>query len=474
MDNENTNTGATQTDSAFDVLAKELKALTDAVRDSQKNAHPNGEVRSDDQEKIAKMEEEVIKLRKELDTSENQNRRRGAYSIDEDLTESRIITPASIKSILALPSTKDSTFAEIQQANDDMYIAMVALGLNSPLTNDAVRHYMQSTYPRAFKAMETSTSAAGGSFIPTGFSQNLIELVRLDLKVAALHTRFNMPTNPYTFPVEGADISAYVVPQRTGDDDSVDASKFVPAETPGTANNTFTAVKVGVRSVFSGEINEDSIVPIIPYIRTKIARSLAQAQENTVINGDVRTSGNIDGVTLSSNQATAYDGYRRAIQLAGTTTDCSTFNIANLRQVRAGMGVYGVDTNNLVYVTGIAGYHKLLGFTEVLTLEKFGPRATILTGQLGSIDNIPIIVSEFLPATYDGAGLNKGTSNKSQILLVRRDMFQFGDWRQITLKNREVIETDQYVMVALQRLAFKSLFTASASQKFAGAAVNIS
>jgi HK97 family phage major capsid protein len=474
MDNEKIEGTGTSTKDAFEVLAGEVKALKDALEAAQKNADKNhGDVRSDDQEKIAKMEAEIVKLRKEADDVANL-KRRGAYEVDEDVTQTRLITPNHIKSIIDLPSTKDSLFAQIQQANDEAYLGQVILGLKSPWQSSRLTDYLKSSYPQAVKSMNTSSSNQGPDWIPTGFSRSLIELVQLELKVASLHERFGMPTNPYTFPVEGADINAYVVPERTGDDDYVDATKFVTAATPGTANNTFTAKKVGVRSVFSGEITEDSILPILPYVRSKIVKAMAQAQDNTVINGDVRTTGGIDGNTSSTYQTVAYDGYRRAIQLAGTTYDCSTFNIANIRAARAGMGVYGVDTGSLCYVVSIPAYHKLLGLSEVITIDKFGSRATILNGQLGSIDGIPIVLSEYVSTTLDGAGANRGTSTKTEILLVRRDMFKFGDWRQITLKQEEKIETDQYVLVALQRLAFKSLFTASASQTFASALVNIS
>ena len=475
MDNE-TNTEVTAGASApsdFEKLAGTIKALTDAVQSAQKSALPSGETRSEDKEKFEKMEEEIAILRKNLDASNGQAKRRAQFDMNEDIARTRQVTPDQVKSILALPSTKDSTFNEIQRANDDLYIGMVTLGLDSPWKSRALTGYLEGAYPNAFKAMETGTNTAGGSFIPTGFSRNLIELVQLQLRVAALHSRFSMPTNPYTFPVEGADMTAYVVAENTGDTDAGTVATWVPASTPGTANNTFTAKKVGVRSVLSQEINEDSIIAVIPYVRGKIARSLAQAAENTIINGDVRVSSNIDGVTLTSNQATAYDGYRRAAQLAGTTYDLSTFNLTNLRQLRGGMGVYGIDTSQLVYVTGINGYHKFLGMTETLTMDKIGNRATILSGQMGELDGIPIVISEYLPQTYDSQGLNKGTAARGQVILTRKDMYQFGDWREITLKNKEVIETDQFVLVALQRLAFKSLFTASATQKFTAAAVNI-
>lgn len=465
-------TANSSSESTFDRLAKELKSLTDAVKASQKNAHPVDGVRSDDKEKIARMESEIESLRKSLDV-ETTSKRKASFGVDEDDLGLNRIGPSQIKSLIALPATRGSEIADIQSLNDDLYIGMTALGITNPWDSRGLTNYAKALYPKAFKSMNTGTSTVGGNWIPTGFSRNLIELVSLDLRVSALHQRFTMPTNPYTFPVEGADISAYTVAEVTGDNDFLDSTKFVPAGTPGTGSLTFTAKKVGVRSVMSGEITEDSILPIIPYVRGKIARSLAQAQENTVINGDVRVSSNIDGVTVSTVQTTAYDGYRRAVQLAGTTTDCSTFNLSNLRTLRSDMGVFGVDTGQLVYVTGISGYHKLLGLTEVLTMDKIGGRATILNGQIASLDGIPIVLSEYITNTYDGAGENKGSGSKTMTILVRKDMFQFGDWREITLKNREIIETDQFALVALQRLTFKALHTPSASNTIAAAAVNI-
>lgn len=455
----------------FEKLAGEIKSLTDAVKASQAKAHSNGEVRSDDKEKIAKMEAEVAALTDILQKSEK-GARKAEFEADED-RNGAILNTASLKSILNVKATRDSMYEEVQLANDEAYIGMVALGINTPWQSRTLKNYIANKYPNAYKAMDNSSTGYGPEWIPTGFSRNMIQQVMLDLRVAALHPRFNMPTNPFTFPVEGSDISAYVVAQATGDNDSVNTSAFVPAASPGTGNLTFTAKKVGVRSVLSTEITEDSIVAVVPYVREKIARSLAQAQENTVINGDVRLSSNIDGVTVGTVQTTAYNGYRRAAQLAATTVDLATFDLTNLRKLRKAMGKYGVDTNQLVYVTGVSGYHKLLGLTEVLTVDKFGARATILNGQIGSLDGIPIVISAYVADTYDAAGLNMGTSSKTELLLIRKDCFSFGDWRDIQLKNREVIETDQLVLVALQRLDYKALYTPSATNTIAAAGVGI-
>jgi hypothetical protein len=65
-----------------------------------------------------------------------------------------------------------------------------------------------------------------------------------------------------------------------------------------------------------------------------------------------------------------------------------------LRGNRKKMGKYGVDPNELAHILSINEYIDLLSDTAVFTLEKYGPNATILTGELAKVDNVPVIVSE--------------------------------------------------------------------------------
>ena len=80
---------------------------------------------------------------------------------------------------------------------------------------------------------------------------------------------------------------------------------------------------------------------------------------------------------------------------------------------------------------------------------------------MGSIDGIPILISEFVAEDLDVVGENDGDGSTTQILCVRTDAMRFGDRRGITLKSREQIETDQNVVVALQRLDFQAVQSTS-------------
>lgn len=456
----------------------ELEKLLKAVHDLSKHNEKVGPQpsRSEDIEKMERMTQELSALQKTVDQIVNRQAisRKGEFSEDVHIT-APTYTSGQLKSLVKVARpAPNSDIEQIQKGNDDLYIAMTALNVRDPRQSKALMDYTQGQYPALYKAMSTGGSATGAEWIPTGFSSTLVDLVRLELRVAALHDRFMMPTNPYTFPVEGVDLTAYKVAENTGDDDAGTPATWIPASTPGTANLTFTAKKIGVRSVISTETTEDAVIAALPYVRGKIIQGLANAQENMVINGDVRTSGAIDGVTVGTDQRTTFDGYRRFSQAVGLTTNISGFTLADIRGLRTKMGKYGVNNNQLAFVVSVTGYNKLLSLSEVITIDKIGPKATILSGQLGMLDGIPIIVSEYVSDTLDLNGLNAGTSSKTEVILVRRDLFWFGDRREVTLKSRDIIETDQTALVALQRLDFKPLFPSSNSaNKLVSIGVNV-
>lgn len=461
--------------SELDALMKTVSTLTTEIARAGKHATSDG-TRSEDREKIERISGDVEKLQKSLDTVLNQrNTRKAEFDVSEIETPS--LTPSQIKSFVKSRPGKDGTvIEEIQRANDDTYIAMSAMRIQKPQQSEALMNYLKGNYPAYYKAMQTTANQSlGDDYIPTGFSSRLIEDVRLTLRVAALHERFVMPTNPYTFPVEGSDIAAYRVAENTGDNDAGTPSTWVPAATPGSDNLTFSAKKIGVRVVTSNEFVEDSIVAALPYMRSRIVIALGEAQENIIINGDTRTDGSgVDGLTAgqATDQRTTWNGYRYFCStVAGLTADAAGLTLADIRAVRTKMKKYGVNNSQLALVTGINAFNQMLSLDQVVTIDKIGSRATILSGQLGAIDGIPIIISEFVRENY-GAGLT-GSGSTTALFLVRRDLFWFGDRRDVQIKSREVIETDQNVLVALQRLDFKPILTPGANVQTVAAGCNI-
>lgn len=381
--------------------------------------------------------------------------------------------------------TDDPDVLRAQTALDRSY--MLSKLLHKPVTKLKYFQNAMKSIPYFKKSLDvadvTQTLTATG-WQPAVFTQRMIEKVRLELVISQLHPRIDMPADPYRFPIEGGDATAYLVNERAGADDDLTAGNRVTAglSSTGATNMVMSSQKVGTRIVTSTEVTEDSFIPILEYLENKIALSMAYLQDNVTVNGD-KTAATLDtggGGYGAMDQRKAWDGYRKYLQgktskVANTASAGASFvDIADIRKVRQNMGKYGIKPRDLVMVVGPVGYIKLLACkdgsnpTPVLTLEKYGPQATIRTGEIGSLDGIPIIVTEHLgpsnvssgvesfnaQGTFDGV-----TTTYTEILFVRPSAFLYGDRRAAQLKTEELIQTDQQLMVTMQRLTFNNLYS---------------
>jgi hypothetical protein len=123
-----------------------------------------------------------------------------------------------------------------------------------------------------------------------------------------------------------------------------------------------------------------------------------------------------------------------------------------------------VRSDQLVHIVGMGSYLNLLSDTNVQTVDKYGPNATILTGELGKIDGAPIIVSEYVRADLNATGVYDGvTTNRSAAISINRRGFFVGERRGMTVQVlRELYaEFDQDAVLCSVRKAFEPRFPAA-------------
>lgn len=452
-------------------------------------------LRSEDQEKLDKLAADLNTAAKAV---AEQNRHAefnvvDVRSADLDRYNRDGVSLAELhqRSVPLHPVTKAPLTAEgaevvaVQTALDHIYIISTLLKCHPTQTKYFQR--CMKTMPLFAKAVGTPATEALrlDQWFPIGFSADLHMKVRLSLRVAALHRRIDMPTNPYKLPIEGADAAAYLVDEQTTadsdiatestvGDNRVIANYMATTPTPGNTdmgmvNLTLTAKKVGARTTHPTEVTEESIIPILPYLRDKLAKAMRDVQEDATLNGDVLvgTSGAIDTdmkTASTKHRRAAWNGYRK-LAIANckvAAASATVLDVTDLRTLRMRMGKYAVDPSECVLVTGPVGYAKLLTLKDgsnpspVMTIEKYGPQATLVTGEIARVDGMPIVLSEFVRENLNASGVHDGiTTTRTEIFMVNRSQFIFGDFRQTTLKSREIIETDQTVLVTLQRLCFK-------------------
>ena len=60
--------------------------------------------------------------------------------------------------------------------------------------------------------------------------------------------------------------------------------------------------------------------------------------------------------------------------------------------------------NNLLFIAPSNVYNKMLALQEVITMDKFGPNATIVAGVLAKAFGIDILVARDFPALTNTSG----------------------------------------------------------------------
>lgn len=326
---------------------------------------------------------------------------------------------------------------------------------------DAILARYKSYAIAGTKALTSTGSGTGDEFVPTDLSSELNRRFFLASNLASLilGREIDMPTNPYELPLGTTRPTFYK--------ESTENTDATPS-TPGTSKTTLTAVPIKGEVDFSYEVDEDSIVPILPFVQTMLAEAAADTYESILINGDTTATHQDSDTELVAKAAErSWKGFRKlALAVAGLKSDISSggLNEANLRALRKIMGKYGISTSDCVWLVGPKGYSDLQAITNVATLDKFGPKATILTGEIAALFGIPIIVSERVREDLNASGVfDNTTTTKGSVNLVNLSQFWAGRRRDFTVEVDKLIRSSQHIIVATFRRAFQPQETPSAT-----------
>jgi HK97 family phage major capsid protein len=303
---------------------------------------------------------------------------------------------ADRKHTFAVASQADTTTKEMSIKSDELFIASALCqkkdGSFDRKMYEAVSgsvDYVDAT--KAFGdvlANNTGTAADGGAWIPTAFSSQLQSEIFLKLEIAGLFSRINMPAPTFVLPFSPARMVAAAV-----------AEAGAPTKVKGvTQKLTFTANKLMSNVEFTDELDQDSIVAILPFIRKQLIDGYALSMEAMSLNGDTGTTTTMTAYT--GEDCRKYVKGLRADALGNTATVAmggTKPTDSLMRDLRAKMGKYGKNPSELAYIVDIATYNAMLKYTGYQAIYQYGAGAVVCSGELGRLDNIPIIVTELLP-----------------------------------------------------------------------------
>ena len=314
---------------------------------------------------------------------------------------------------------------------------------------------VQAETPEMTKLMTATTTDAGDEWVPTGMAAELWQDMFAGSRVVDAVGTIPMPTDPFEMP----GWATVTFRKATG-------GEATAAQDPETHKSTLTSTELIAEINWNYDLEEDSLLAVLPAVRQELSRAGSEFMDKFCINADgtAAATGNInmddatpatDSYYLSGGQ----DGIRHyyIVDDTGQSANISTTLTDPLwRAGVARLGKYGVDVGNLACFTNIQTYLlSMISLTGVRTLDKYGPSATIATGELGKMDGIPIIPTDAIALAEDDGKVCKtpGSNDEGQIALVHRPSWRVGFKRQLLIEMERDIRKRMFIMVASFRIA---------------------
>ncbi len=305
----------------------------------------------------------------------------------------------------------------------------------------------------------------GGEWIPDQFVPDLYEEFQVPRGLASLFETIPMERETMIRPKLTTGVRPYIKSEITSDDPAA-----YTASTPVTDSGTITVGGLAARVVVDDAAAEDSAVAVIPTLSRLVTGALVDGYEDAIVNGDtagthedavsswnVRSRWGTTGLGGAADHRRAFLGLRALAYDRSLTADGSAAQTsAGLAAVIGAMGERAASDLILV-VSPEVMFTKLMADSYVVTVDKFGPAATILTGQLAALFGHPIIMSRFVSADLATTGLYTGTGSYSGVLVCDRSAFANYQRRAAIVEIDKEIKSGHIEIVATMRRIFYTL-----------------
>lgn len=312
-------------------------------------------------------------------------------------------------------------------------------------------------------AMSTTATGYGTEWVPQEMSAEFNELLRKMPMLPSMFPTWMMPKGSSAyFPFQNGKAVVYR---------GVEATTNNPSEARKT--NIATSRKLFTPDIFIGalvsseELDEDSIVDMVEFIRSELATALLEGLESTLINGDdTATHFDNTGTTRyqTYNVETSFKGLRRlgvdatVIDIenvnSGTATGVGALDTTAMVNVKESMGLAGLRSGECVWITGVKGKGQILN--ALYDAGVYGTVNTITTGELPTIDGSPVYLSAYFPEDLQSTGIYHAATDvkHTAVVCAHKPSFRIGQRRGITLEFNKNILTQQQQFVASARWDF--------------------
>lgn len=321
------------------------------------------------------------------------------------------------------------------------------------------------TYTRANDAMDTAESGYGSQLIGAQYVHELWRGAEAQSRVFGLINRFDMTDPTAYLPVQ----ATLPIVRYVGESTASNASWYTSSSV-GSNRVQVDAKKLNMLMFWSYELEEDSLIPFLPFIRAEAERSWGHHMDGIILNGDTTNAGtgNINSDDADPDDTSyylAFDGVRHAALVDNTGNSKDVAGPLTIDVFRAQLGrmvdatykhdwSHPSDPDELVYIADPETADAVSFLDECLTVDKIGDRATALTGQQGRLLNHPVVASIDVPKTEADGKVSATPANntKGQLVALNKRGFVVGTRSQMQVETDREIRTQQNVISFTTRI----------------------
>lgn len=323
---------------------------------------------------------------------------------------------------------------------------------------------MRDAIARAF----VDSSTAGAEWIPDRFSPEVYMAFEMPSSLQQLVASVSL-AGPTIKPKLTGQARAYKLSAINSDDPAALRAVSITTDT-----QTLDANGLYVRMIVDRIASEDAAIPVISVLQANMVKTVNDAYDDAMINGDTAST-HQDGIaswnarsrwgstglggtadhrrTMLGWRALAYDRSGTVDQGSGQTV------LKVLEDLVGGMGEIAAQ-NVVILVSPEVYFKKLLLDSNMITVDKMGAMASLITGQVSAIGGRPVVPTRWLTADLAATGLYTGSGSKSGVLAVVPDAFKHYVRRGPAVEVEVSASTQSTSLVITQR---KSMDTLTAS-----------
>lgn len=289
------------------------------------------------------------------------------------------------------------------------------------------------------KAVNSSSSIVVSSEnYETIFSQNILRDIQKELVIGNLFMELPMVSKKLTMMVEPDSGTATWVDSATFGTNATNGADQTAALT----EVTFSTLKLAAKAYMTDETEEDAIVPLLPIIRRRLVEAHANAIEDAFLNGTGATG------TPKGLLQLAVDASAKVVTTAKADGSVKVTSLM-LQGLRRKLGRYGKNPNKLALVVSLDAYYDLLEDPEFKDVSQVSDASAVkLSGVLGRIYGLQVLVSEFFPAKAASA---------PYAALVYTENFVIPRIRTVTVERERIASQGKDAFYVTQRLNLQAL-----------------